>query len=70
MRNTKAPLCVVTLDFTAAFDNISHEYLFAILKMYGFSEQVQQRIRNLYTNIPQWSRLMDICRNRYPYNAP
>jgi hypothetical protein len=48
---SKAPLCVVTLDFTAAFDNISHEYVFTILKTYGFSEQVQQRIRNLYTNI-------------------
>jgi len=23
---TKSPLCVMTLDFTAAFDNISHEY--------------------------------------------
>ena len=48
-QHSKAPLCVVTLDFTAALDNISHEYLFSILKTYGFSEQVQQRIRNLHT---------------------
>jgi len=47
---TKSPLCVVTLDFTAAFDNISHDYLFAILKGYGFSDQMQQRIRQLYEN--------------------
>jgi hypothetical protein len=48
---TKSPLCVVTLDFTASFDNILHEYLFAILKWYGFSDQMQQRIQQLYANI-------------------
>ena len=48
---TKSPLCFVTLDFTAAFDNISHDYLFATLKWYGFSDQMQQRIRQLYANI-------------------
>ena len=48
---TSSPLCVVTLDFTAAFDNISHDYLFVTLKWYGFSDQMQQRIRLLYANI-------------------
>ena len=48
---TRSPLCVVTLDFAAAFDNISHGYLFATQKWYGFSDQMQQRIRLLYANI-------------------
>ena len=47
---TKTPLCVVTLDFQAALDKISHEYLFTLLHKYGLSERMQQRIRNLYVH--------------------
>jgi hypothetical protein len=32
---TKIPLCVITIDFQGAFDNLSHEYLFEILHEYG-----------------------------------
>jgi hypothetical protein len=46
--DTRTPMCVVTVDSKEAFDRISHTYLFAILKTYGFSEQFQQRIRNMY----------------------
>ena len=28
----QAPLCVLSLDFQEAFDRISHQYLFAILR--------------------------------------
>ena len=41
---TRTPMCVLRIDFKKAFDKISHSYLFAILKKYGFSEQFQQRI--------------------------
>ena len=40
----------MTLDFQAAFDKISHDYLFTILNMYGISDRMQQRIRNLYAH--------------------
>lgn len=33
---THAPLCVLSLDFIAAFDGISHIYLFLVLKIYGY----------------------------------
>jgi hypothetical protein len=36
------------LDFQAAFDNISHTYLFQILQAYGFSEAFQERIKSMY----------------------
>jgi len=42
--------CLLTLYFKEAFDNISHSYLFTLLKTYGFSPRVQQRIRDVYTN--------------------
>jgi hypothetical protein len=47
---TRTPMCVVTIDLNEAFDKISHSYLFAILKEYGFSEQFQQRVRKMYEN--------------------
>jgi hypothetical protein len=34
---TNNALCILSLDFEAAFDNISHTYLFKMLKAYGFS---------------------------------
>jgi len=40
--------CILSLDFKVAFDNISHSCLFALLKIYGFSESFQQRIKSMY----------------------
>jgi hypothetical protein len=45
---TNNALCILSLDFKAAFDNISHTYLFKMLKVYGFSERFQQRIKSMY----------------------
>jgi hypothetical protein len=41
-------LCVLSLDFKAAFDRISHTYLFELLERYGFDPHLQHRIRSLY----------------------
>jgi hypothetical protein len=46
----KAPLCVLTIDFKEAFDRISHEYLFGVLKAYGFSERFRTRLQRIYAN--------------------
>ena len=40
------PLCVLSLDFQKAFDRISHQYLFTILRSYGFSDWVE-RIKSM-----------------------
>jgi len=34
---SRSKLCLLSLDFKEAFDNISHSYLFNILKTYGLS---------------------------------
>jgi hypothetical protein len=46
--HTKQALCILSLDFQAAFDNISHQYLFEILERYGFGASFQRRIRNTW----------------------
>jgi len=38
-------LCILSLDFKVTFDNISHSYLFTMLKACGFTEGFQQRIK-------------------------
>jgi len=45
---TATPLCVLSLDFSEAFDRISHKYLFAGLERYGISDYVITGIKNLY----------------------
>ena len=45
---TNNALCILSLDFKAAFDNTSHTYLFTMLKAYGFSDEFQQRIKTMY----------------------
>jgi hypothetical protein len=36
---TATPLCILSLDFTEAYDKISHQYLFAILERYALSDR-------------------------------
>ena len=44
-------LCIVSLDFKSAFDNITHSYLFTLLETYGFSTQIRKYIQDMYTNV-------------------
>ena len=45
---TRVSLCVLSLDFQEAFDRISHQYLFTILRNYGFSDWFVERIKSMY----------------------
>jgi hypothetical protein len=40
VENNNIPMCLLTLDFQNAFDNISHDYLFSILSRYGLSARL------------------------------
>ena len=44
---TRTSMCILSIDFKEAFDNISHDYLFQLLETYGFSKQTQKRIRQV-----------------------
>jgi hypothetical protein len=41
-------VCVLALDFQQAFDNISHDDLFTILRSYGLTSRFVNLIRSLY----------------------
>jgi hypothetical protein len=45
---TGAPLCILTIDFQGAFGNLSHDYLFEVLRQYGFSDRFRLLIWNIY----------------------
>jgi hypothetical protein len=45
---TRTKLCILTLDFQAAFDKIAHSYLYQALRAHGFSENVVSQIKTLY----------------------
>jgi hypothetical protein len=45
---TRIPLCTVSIDFSAAFDKISHSYLMSTIHAHGFSNWIQKRIMGLY----------------------
>jgi hypothetical protein len=45
---TREPLCIFLLDFQEAVDNISHIYLFTMLKIYGFMEIFIDHIKRMY----------------------
>ena len=44
----KVPLCVLSIDFKNAVDNIAHEYLFRSLSRYGISDLFKNGIKNMY----------------------
>jgi hypothetical protein len=44
------PICMVSLDFKNAFDNIAHDYLFRVLDRFGFGPTLTGNIRKLYAN--------------------
>jgi hypothetical protein len=46
--HSRKPLCILSLDFKEAFNNISHTYLFSLLQAYGFSTHFQQRVQDMY----------------------
>jgi hypothetical protein len=47
---TGTPLFLLSIDFKEAFDNISHDYLIAILWEHGFREHFRRSIQNIYSN--------------------
>jgi len=54
---TNEPLCVLSLDFKDAFDRVAHEYLYGVLKHYGVTDWLVERIRALYDTATSQAQL-------------
>ena len=46
----RRPMCVLSLDFSNAFDKIAHEYLFQALRQYALPESFITSIAKMYEN--------------------
>jgi hypothetical protein len=46
--HTRAPACILSLDFQHTFDRVNHDYLFRALDAYGFSETLCNKLRRVY----------------------
>ena len=46
----RKPICVVSLDFSAAFDKVTHTYMEEAIKAHGFDTKFTECIMNLYGN--------------------
>jgi hypothetical protein len=44
---TRTKICILTLDFQAAFDKIAHSYLYQAFRAHVFSEKVVSQIKRL-----------------------
>ena len=42
---------LVTVDFEKAFDSVSHEFLFEVLKLFGFGKSFCSWVKILYTDV-------------------
>ena len=50
-RDRKVPLIVLNLDFEKAFDRVSHQYLFRVLRKVGFPDRIIAWVGLLYRDI-------------------
>jgi len=66
---TRKPVCVVSIDFNAAFDKIWHEYLQEILSAHGFSASFNQRIMRLYNNATSEIQINDFRSSLIPIKS-
>jgi len=55
----KKPICIVSIDFSTAFDRISHEYLYKVLSSHGFDDLFIQRIKTFYGNATSEKHIND-----------
>jgi hypothetical protein len=48
VESTQKKACLVSLDFSSAFDSISHTYLFAVMRSYGLNGESIHLLQTFY----------------------
>ena len=59
-------LVLLSLDFKKAFDNVSHEFLFKVLKSFGFGSTFIKFVQLLYTDIKSQVIVNGFCTKSFP----
>jgi len=65
----KKPICVMSLDFSAAFDNVSHSYMKEALRAHGFSMWFTESIMRLYSNVSSEVQINGFRSNLIPIKS-
>jgi hypothetical protein len=68
-RYTRTPVCVLTIDFTSAFDLIAHDYLQETLRCHGFGERTTRRILSLYDNATSKAQINGFLTSPIPIHS-
>jgi hypothetical protein len=63
---THASLCILSLDFTAAFDRNSHNYLFRITKNYDYSIKIIPPMQAIYDKPFSWVQIKGYVAGPFP----
>ena len=66
---TKQPICFVSLDLSAAFDNVSHSYMKEALRANGFSMRFTDSIMRLYRNASSEIQINGLRSNLIPIKS-
>jgi hypothetical protein len=66
---TKKHVCVASLDFIAAFDNISHAYMEDVLRAHGFSKWFTDCIMQLYDGASSEVQTNGFCSSLIPIRS-
>jgi len=66
---TTTPLCIVSIDFSAALDKISHFYLLAIVHAHGFTDWFLQRIMGMYSKAAMEVQINGFRSNLMPIHS-
>jgi hypothetical protein len=67
--HVKKKLCVLTLDFKAAFDRLSHTYLYQALRAHGISEECITKIKTLYNDATASVQINGHITSPFPLNS-
>jgi hypothetical protein len=66
---TKKPICEVSLDFSAAFDNISHAYMEEVLRAQSFCTWFTDSIMRLYVGASTEVQTNGFCSSLIPIHS-
>jgi hypothetical protein len=66
---TRTPMCVLSIGFKEAFDNIPHDYLHHVLETYACSDKFRRYVQNMYENATSSVYINGYMTGKFPINC-